>query len=77
MSEFEAIMKRVSKLQEKSGLAQATISTKIFKDSKRIAALQGGARAWPTTLQAARDALTELEALHGIAHKKPKRKVSV
>jgi len=66
MSDKDAIIRRVERLHEKSGLAVSTISTRIFKDGKRVAALKSGRRVWPETLAEASAALAELEAAHGI-----------
>lgn len=73
MTDVDAILKRVTALSEISGLADATISTAIFKDGKRIAALRSGKRAWPETLKRAADELAILEKAH---RRKAKRKVS-
>ena len=55
------LLKRVDKLAKQSGRSPKTISMKIFKDSKRIEALRGGARIWPETLRHAAQELRALE----------------
>lgn len=60
------ILERADRLAKKSGLALSTISTEIFKDGKRIAALKKGRRAWPETLAAASELLSDMEAAYGI-----------
>lgn len=65
------ILERADRLSKKSGLALSTISTEIFKDGKRIAALKKGRRAWPETIATASELLSNMEARHGI---KPRTK---
>lgn len=66
MTDKDAILRRVDRLHEKSGLAVSTISTRIFKDGKRVAALKSGRRVWPETLAEAAKELASLEANYGI-----------
>lgn len=65
-TDIASVLKRADRLAEKSGLALSTISTQIFKDGKRIAALKAGKRAWPETVEVASKRLAELETSHGI-----------
>lgn len=63
MSDEKTLVKRAEAFSKESGLALSTISTKIFKDGKRLDELKSGkSRCWPETLEKALTKLIEAEA---------------
>jgi hypothetical protein len=61
MTQLKQLVTRAEAYAKKAGLAQSTVSRKVFLDSSRLADLKDGSRMFPETMDACARRLAKLE----------------
>jgi hypothetical protein len=62
MTQLKQLVTRAEAYAKKAGLAQSTVSRKVFLDSGRLEDLKRGSRMFPDTMDACAKRLAKLEA---------------